>query len=57
MPKRVVGAGLLILVCALSSGCALGERPTQPDPQSLQLRGVEIGVSGTLGPRHGPYGR
>ena len=57
MPKLVIVAGLLLLVFSASSGCAMGERLTQPDPQGIELQGVEIGAGGMLGPRHGPYGR
>jgi hypothetical protein len=57
MGRRVVVMGLLVLGLFLPSGCAVGEGPGQAGPQSLQLQWLEIGVEGTVGPRHGPYGR
>jgi hypothetical protein len=57
VPKLAIVAGLLILVCSMSPGCTAGESLSQPAPQSIQLQGVEVDIGGTLGPRHGPYGR
>ncbi len=48
---------LLALACAILSGCTIGEGQGQPEGGSIQLQRIDVDVGGSLGPRHGPYGR
>jgi hypothetical protein len=55
--KLAAIAGLLILACSMLPGCTAGESLSQPGSPPIEIQRIDVGVGGTFGPRHGPYGQ